>query len=386
MCKRLGRTNDAFFNTRIVAEEPGREPLFRLFSDWDLTVSRQVAYEEFLPALCTVQECVKDCFPALKAGPLRMVILRRVVTRKPGVNSNDKWKMGLHMHWPDIVVKSDQALRLRELWLQRLREHHAVFAQDLGIVWDKVVDDAVYKENHISLRDPGSHKTEPCPECKREKKNQRDLERRGIFVVVETEPGSESSSSSESEAEEHTVAQRWAPVKQTRRTSNYKGNSQHGCRNEKIDVGGEYNSWGELDFASAFTQRGVSTEAQWYQLLKDASLRVLDAQTDATPGFTCSVVLPAAATQMKRMHPKRSTSEAGIVSGTRETALCPRDWRSVLIFASAAPSEAAEHTENVDWRNIISFTDRRYTSLDVADSTEAVGPVLWQALRTSAYS
>lgn len=144
-----------------------RTPVYKFLMDLDFTTPEETGEPEIQDVLRVVHETVAACFPGRTAAQCRMVVCRTdnktINKHVPGADERMKLiKTGIHLIWPEVLVDSELALRLREVVLYRLTEefgHRPAYNP-----WSDVVDRCVYAAN--GLRMVGSRKMTVCPACR----------------------------------------------------------------------------------------------------------------------------------------------------------------------------------------------------------------------------
>lgn len=154
-----------------------RTPIFRYFIDIDY-------YDYHELSLQQIRELTKDIQNALKPflEDQLDIFKRRVFVcvcddpKKEEVDGKLISKTGIHLHWPDIFVDSNQAFILRSAILQYLENKNGPTNFK---TWDDFIDESVYKGSGLRLL--GSRKAQPCKQCKGKKgKKEECIECNGI--------------------------------------------------------------------------------------------------------------------------------------------------------------------------------------------------------------
>ena len=120
-----------------------RTPLFKLFLDLDARSSDMNFWT--LAALTTlgaaIDATVRECFLADEECLVTVCGAPAKALADDGL-----FKVGLHVHLPDIVVTPTTALAFRAKLLERLEGWHGLVDS-----WDKTVDSAVYRSSGLRM-------------------------------------------------------------------------------------------------------------------------------------------------------------------------------------------------------------------------------------------
>ena len=78
------------------------------------------------------------------------------------------YKLGLHVHWPFLLVNKEQALQIRlsmlsALYVVPITDWQAFLGPEDLFNWEKILDESVY---NTGLRLPGCFKSKPCTLCR----------------------------------------------------------------------------------------------------------------------------------------------------------------------------------------------------------------------------
>lgn len=158
-----------------------RTVVFPFYADFDFKVEKATLSLEFVRTLCGIMNTQIAKFFPEGNPPLKLVVCDKSGEAKPiqvasssmssaiGVPSV-LYKHGLHMHWPDLFVKNENALQMRASIISALERQ--CWFEHLGtnrVDWDTVFDEKVYgtgDSSASSLRVVGAPKASPCRVCK----------------------------------------------------------------------------------------------------------------------------------------------------------------------------------------------------------------------------
>lgn len=118
-----------------------RTPIYKLFMDFDIRVSRNGV--DLDPLWRCVQAAAKEFFDA---SSHEMVICTAPLKHEEG----GAIKRGVHIYWPAIAVRDAHALAFRTHLIPKLRE---AFEDEDAFVntWEQIVDEAVYKGSGLRM-------------------------------------------------------------------------------------------------------------------------------------------------------------------------------------------------------------------------------------------
>lgn len=138
--------------------------VFPMYVDVDLKVPAPALDDDAVARMARVMNAQVQRFFEDRHEPFKCV----VCTKKEGVaataTEDGRFKHGVHLHWPDLLVTIDRALELRASMVAGLeREDWSVDLCTSEVAWDEVVDEGVYSGG---LRMVGAPKARKCPKCK----------------------------------------------------------------------------------------------------------------------------------------------------------------------------------------------------------------------------
>lgn len=169
-----------------------RSPIFRFFQDFDMFHPQErLEPEDLRPIVTHCNYVMRQCFPSMKPEELRMVVCNndpvwksKQVFRvnsdksKSVVEQMDLLKSGYHVIWPELYVDQQMALGIRQLMVDRLREHmkdHWTYQDGEDTIhydnWEDNLDKTVFERN--GLRMLYQRKAEKCEACKIERYKQK---------------------------------------------------------------------------------------------------------------------------------------------------------------------------------------------------------------------
>lgn len=165
-----------------------RTVVFRMYADFDLKIpcpelstdaihqitmvinrqGQRFFPENHPPLTCIV--CTKSEPPQ---GPIESSVASQSMAAAIGIPVA-LYKHGIHFHWPDVYVKREDALYMRESMIAALeRVDWMKYFNANTIDWDTVFDEAVYGSSDSkvsgSLRMTGAPKASVCEDCKNDK-------------------------------------------------------------------------------------------------------------------------------------------------------------------------------------------------------------------------
>ena len=142
--------------------------IFPMYVDVDLKVPVQDLTEETLHLMTTLVNQQLERF--YKDASLPPITFECVVCTKskaaPEVTPG-MYKIGIHLHWPQLLVEIDSARQIRHSMAVALEKR--AWMRELGVdrvVWNDVLDDAVYC---TGLRMLGAPKAKKCTACSKSK-------------------------------------------------------------------------------------------------------------------------------------------------------------------------------------------------------------------------
>jgi hypothetical protein len=137
-----------------------RSDVFRLYVDLDMVVPADTAIDvEHVAKAITSQMArfVPD------GSRVRCIAL----TTPPVDKGGGRTKHGAHLHFPDLLVAPEQALRMREAAIAALQRDDAPGMA--AVDWAEAYDNAPYSNPCGGLRMVGAPKADKCPECRNAK-------------------------------------------------------------------------------------------------------------------------------------------------------------------------------------------------------------------------
>jgi len=131
-----------------------RTKFFKFHADLDIKRKEPMDDETIITLICDLIDCVKKFYPSTTAISRFDVMI--CLSRNPG-------KTGIHPIFPNLIVNENQAIDIRNYYVSYLTSKYGDMV-GLQNSWEEIVDMSVYQAN--GLRMVGSHKTEPCKDCK----------------------------------------------------------------------------------------------------------------------------------------------------------------------------------------------------------------------------
>lgn len=125
-----------------------RTPVFKLFMDFDICVSRDDV--DLDPLWAVVQAAAVEFFDTSSHELI-------ICTAPPKRKDDGAIKRGYHIYWPAIYVKDCHALAFRDHLIPKLRDAFRDDAETFVNSWEEIVDKAVYMGS--GLRMPWSRKS-----------------------------------------------------------------------------------------------------------------------------------------------------------------------------------------------------------------------------------
>lgn len=142
-----------------------RTPVFKFHCDLDIKRKQMLSDESVTELIMDLIKCVRVFYDATTAPSRFDVAVLRTFGGK---------KTGVHPIFPNLLVKAEQAMTIRQYFINYLMQKYGNM-EGIQNPWEDVVDESVYKKN--GLRMVGSHKTVPCPECKNKPLLQKHCEK-----------------------------------------------------------------------------------------------------------------------------------------------------------------------------------------------------------------
>lgn len=139
--------------------------IFPMYVDVDLKVPVQELSDEALHLMTSLLNQQLRRFYA-EAPPLTFECVVCTKSKRAPEVSPGVFKLGVHLHWPQLLVEIDAARQIRHSMAVALEKR--AWTAELGVdrvVWDEVLDDAVYR---TGLRMLGAPKATRCGACKKE--------------------------------------------------------------------------------------------------------------------------------------------------------------------------------------------------------------------------
>jgi hypothetical protein len=150
-CQALEMGQFMYFVERITTER------FRFFVDLDIIDEHTWDDTKIMELVKVVQSLMSSFFEDLTS---LSVIVSRCPSRAKGI----KWKTGIHLIYPDLVVNTSMCVLLLKLLQQGIQKTSNPFQHG---EWNTWIDTTVLNGNKskTGLRMHGSYKCEICPEC-----------------------------------------------------------------------------------------------------------------------------------------------------------------------------------------------------------------------------
>ena len=155
---KLSSFNDAYIAACLRGEKvyvvEQKTPTYNFFCDIDYKDTEPLSVEE-IQDICKI-----ICDKVRRYGGQRCLIS----VSEPKKVDEQRFKTGVHLNWPGLVVDQDAAVALREHILVVL------YTAKSGVDWNEVIDNAVYGDPErgskgSGFRLPWSHKKAKCVEC-----------------------------------------------------------------------------------------------------------------------------------------------------------------------------------------------------------------------------
>lgn len=156
-----------------------RSTVFRMFMDID-EKTHDPNWEDVdrLEYATTIQHDMRRFFPSVEPSELDHLLKVVVCTPKNAAQilssegGNDVVKIGIHLHFPNLLVTDHEAKLIRASAVGAL-EKHVPFPPEANIEggWNTALDECVYDAN--GLRMLGSNKMEFCSACKKKSKTEK---------------------------------------------------------------------------------------------------------------------------------------------------------------------------------------------------------------------
>lgn len=145
---------------RVFIHEQRSDPWFPFYIDMDLLLHEKITDEELLDLIDSVGQNIMLWVKKAQRKNAYFIVTKPEFTKK-----EDKFKIGVHMHFPYLPVTGELATELIMYLVERMGKEPSYFVEE----WSKVLDPLVYTTDsgHVrGLRMLGSRKAEPCKTCK----------------------------------------------------------------------------------------------------------------------------------------------------------------------------------------------------------------------------
>lgn len=155
---KLSSFNNAYVDAVLRGEKvfvvEQKTPTYNFFCDIDYKDSEPLSVED-IQDICKI-----ICDKVRRYGGARCL----VSVAEPKKVDDTRYKTGVHLNWPGLVVDQDAAVALREHILVVL------YTAKAGVDWNEVIDSSVYGDpsrgsKGSGFRLPWSHKKAKCVEC-----------------------------------------------------------------------------------------------------------------------------------------------------------------------------------------------------------------------------
>lgn len=142
-----------------------RTKIFRYFIDIDYYDYHELSLQQIRELCKDIQNALKPFFEdQLDTHQRRLLVCVCDDAKKEEVDGIMSMKTGIHLHYPDIYVDSQQAILLRSAIVQYLENKNGPTNIKS---WEEFIDIAVYKGSGLRLL--GSRKAQTCKTCKGKK-------------------------------------------------------------------------------------------------------------------------------------------------------------------------------------------------------------------------
>lgn len=145
-----------------------RTGVFVAYMDYDFVDSTILTDDDLFRLTQHIHEVVCEFFPGKGSEHKRVIVSVSQISMSKGL-----FKMGVHFHWPGLLVKRGMMLNIRFAVIRRLRSVIGK-APNRYTTWEKAIDQGVYDNG---LRLFASFKAEDCSFCR---KNRKKLKKEGI--------------------------------------------------------------------------------------------------------------------------------------------------------------------------------------------------------------
>lgn len=151
-----------------------RTPMFAMVADLDFVfpdpsspeamadADREAYVARVITLACSI---VREFYPAatLDAHAARTIVCTTKHKRRD-IDQVPHQKYGVHLIWPELVVRREEAVLLRHAIVHRVTQVERIPQPAAAWDWDNVVDEVIYTANGIRM--VGSDKVSPCGACK----------------------------------------------------------------------------------------------------------------------------------------------------------------------------------------------------------------------------
>jgi hypothetical protein len=127
---------------------------FPMYVDLDLVCNLEYLSDETLDQIIATLNRQLGKFYA-SAPPFYAI----VCTKAYATETEKGWKHGIHVHWPKVIVRVEDAYHIRDGMVTGLEQQKW---ETLDVDWEEVVDEQVYRSG---LRLLGAPKAKPCKLC-----------------------------------------------------------------------------------------------------------------------------------------------------------------------------------------------------------------------------
>jgi hypothetical protein len=185
------RLRQDFEQRQMLSITEVRTVVFRFYADLDLKVPVQKLTEDAVFTIVRIMNSQAQRFFPEDHPPLICIVCDKSGEAKAeqcgaaalGI-AETRYKHGLHLHWPNVCVKCDDALRMRASMIAALeRTDWTDLLGTTFIDWDSTVDESVYgssTNSNSGLRMVGAPKAIKC-KC-RNKGGCKDCSKRGYII------------------------------------------------------------------------------------------------------------------------------------------------------------------------------------------------------------
>lgn len=118
-----------------------RTPLFRLFMDIDLRSRFATPSDSIERIMACIYACSKEFFSPLTSPMIACTVPDRQL-------ADGTHKVGVHLHWPGVMVTSSKALSFRVMCINKCIDS---FGECYASTWSQIIDAAVYKSSGLRM-------------------------------------------------------------------------------------------------------------------------------------------------------------------------------------------------------------------------------------------